>query len=92
LAAGMERKDWLALCAVHSDAWLMALVFFYAARFADDGRWAAAAGAGRGRGAPAAACKPLLQWWRCADCIRTSQSTSAWVPRRRPIRMQPVRG
>lgn len=36
----MERKDWLALCAVHSDAWLMALAFFYAARFADDGRWA----------------------------------------------------
>lgn len=38
----MERKDWLALCAVHSDAWLMALAFFYAARFADDGRWACA--------------------------------------------------
>lgn len=38
--AGMERKDWLALCAVHGDAWLMALVFFYAARFADDGRCA----------------------------------------------------
>lgn len=36
--AGMERKDWLALCAVHSDAWLMSLAFFYAARFDADGR------------------------------------------------------
>ncbi|EFN55574.1 hypothetical protein CHLNCDRAFT_17706, partial [Chlorella variabilis] len=35
---GMERKDWLALCAVHSDAWLMSLLFFYAARFDADGR------------------------------------------------------
>ncbi|KAL4436766.1 hypothetical protein ABPG75_003905 [Micractinium tetrahymenae] len=35
---GMERKDWLALCAVHSDAWLMSLAFFYAARFDADGR------------------------------------------------------
>lgn len=36
--AGMERKDWLALCAVHSDAWLQSLVFFYAARFDAEGR------------------------------------------------------
>jgi hypothetical protein len=35
---GMERKDWLALCAVHSDAWLMSLAFFYSARFDADGR------------------------------------------------------
>ena len=34
----MEKKDWLALCAVHSDAWLMSVVFFYAARFDDSGR------------------------------------------------------
>jgi hypothetical protein len=34
----MERKDWLALCAVHSDAWLMSLAFFYSARFDADGR------------------------------------------------------
>lgn len=34
----MERKDWLALCAVHSDAWLISLAFFYAARFDADGR------------------------------------------------------
>ena len=34
----MERKDWLALCAVHSDAWLMSVLFFYAARFDDAGR------------------------------------------------------
>ena len=36
--AGMDRKDWLALCAVHSDAWLYSLAFFYAARFDADGR------------------------------------------------------
>ena len=35
---GMDRKDWLALCAVHSDAWLMSVLFFYAARFDDAGR------------------------------------------------------
>lgn len=35
---GMERKDWLGLCAVHSDAWLMSVAFFYAARYEDDGR------------------------------------------------------
>jgi hypothetical protein len=35
---GMEKKDWLALCAVHSDAWLMSVLFFYAARFDDTGR------------------------------------------------------
>lgn len=35
---GMEKKDWLALCAVHSDAWLMSVLFFYAARFDDAGR------------------------------------------------------
>ena len=35
---GMDRKDWLALCAVHNDAWLMSVLFFYAARFDDSGR------------------------------------------------------
>lgn len=35
---GMDRKDWLALCAVHSDAWLMSVVFFFAARFNEFGR------------------------------------------------------
>jgi hypothetical protein len=34
----MEKKDWLALCAVHSDAWIMSVLFFYAARFDDAGR------------------------------------------------------
>lgn len=29
---GMERKDWLALVAVHSDAWLIAVAFYYAAK------------------------------------------------------------
>lgn len=30
---GMDRYDWLSLVAVHSDAWLLAVAFFYAARF-----------------------------------------------------------
>lgn len=35
---GMNRKDWLALIAVHSDAWLMAVAFYYAARLDAIGR------------------------------------------------------
>jgi hypothetical protein len=34
----MERKDWFALCAVHADAWLMSVLFFFAARYDDEGR------------------------------------------------------
>ncbi|KAJ7561117.1 hypothetical protein O6H91_03G014500 [Diphasiastrum complanatum] len=30
---GMQRKDWLSLVAVHSDAWLFAVAFYYGARF-----------------------------------------------------------
>lgn len=30
---GMDRKDWLSLVAVHSDSWLLAVAFFFAARF-----------------------------------------------------------
>lgn len=30
---GMQRKDWLSLVAVHSDAWLLAVAFYYGARF-----------------------------------------------------------
>ena len=29
----LQRKDWLALVAVHSDAWLMAVAFYYGAKF-----------------------------------------------------------
>lgn len=29
---GMNRKDWLKLVAVHSDAWLLAVAFFYGAK------------------------------------------------------------
>ena len=29
---GMVRKDWLALVAVHSDAWLMSVAFYYGAK------------------------------------------------------------
>lgn len=30
---GMEESDWLALVAVHSDAWLLAVAFYFGARF-----------------------------------------------------------
>jgi hypothetical protein len=29
----MQRKDWLSMVAVHSDAWLIAVAFFYGALF-----------------------------------------------------------
>ena len=29
---GMVRKDWLALVAVHSDAWLLSVAFYYGAK------------------------------------------------------------
>ncbi|KAI8468907.1 MAG: hypothetical protein J3K34DRAFT_522566 [Monoraphidium minutum] len=35
---GMGRKDWIALVAVHSDAWLMAVAFFYAVKLDASGR------------------------------------------------------
>lgn len=35
---GMQRRDWLALVAVHSDAWLMAVAFFYAVKLDAAGR------------------------------------------------------
>lgn len=35
---GMSRKDWLALVAVHSDAWLMSVAFFYAVKLDATGR------------------------------------------------------
>jgi hypothetical protein len=38
----MARKDWLALVAVHSDAWLMAVALFYAVKLDREGRCAAA--------------------------------------------------
>ncbi|CAM0955460.1 unnamed protein product [Alopecurus aequalis] len=33
---GMNEKDWLALVAVHSDSWLLAVSFYFAARFGFD--------------------------------------------------------
>ncbi|KAJ3678112.1 hypothetical protein LUZ60_001915 [Juncus effusus] len=33
---GMDEKDWLALVAVHSDAWLLAVAFYFGARFSFD--------------------------------------------------------
>jgi hypothetical protein len=35
----MQRKDWLGLVAVHSDAWLMALAFYKGARLDAEERW-----------------------------------------------------
>ena len=35
---GMQRKDWLGLVAVHSDAWLMALAFYKGARLDSEER------------------------------------------------------
>ncbi|KAL6658597.1 hypothetical protein ACP70R_001562 [Stipagrostis hirtigluma subsp. patula] len=38
---GMDEKDWLSLVAVHSDAWLLAVAFYFGARFGFDkeSRW-----------------------------------------------------
>lgn len=36
---GMQRKDWLSLVAVHSDAWLLAVSFYYGARFDKNERY-----------------------------------------------------
>lgn len=33
---GMDRKDWLDLVAVHSDTWLLAVAYYFAARFGFD--------------------------------------------------------
>jgi Alfin len=30
---GMDEKDWLALVAVHSDAWLLSVSFYFGSRF-----------------------------------------------------------
>ena len=35
---GMKRGDWLALVAVHSDAWLMSVAFYYSAKFSAEQR------------------------------------------------------
>jgi len=35
---GMQRKDWIGLAAIHSDAWLMSLSFYKGARLDQDGR------------------------------------------------------
>ncbi len=35
---GMQKRDFLALVAVHSDAWLMAVAFFYAVKLDASGR------------------------------------------------------
>ena len=33
---GMKEKDWLSLVAVHSDAWLLGVAFYFGARFGFD--------------------------------------------------------
>lgn len=49
-----QRKDWLALVAVHSDAWLMAVAFYYGAKFDASKRcvWESWTGASAGAGCP----------------------------------------
>jgi Alfin len=37
---GMYKREWLALVAVHSDSWLLAVAFFYAVRLDNAGRCA----------------------------------------------------
>lgn len=37
---GMARKEWLALVAVHSDAWLMSVAFYYGAKLNGEQRYA----------------------------------------------------
>jgi hypothetical protein len=32
----MQEKDWLSLVAVHSDAWLLAVAFYFGSRFGFD--------------------------------------------------------
>lgn len=39
---GMAKKEWLALVAVHSDAWLMSVAFYYGAKLNADQRCALA--------------------------------------------------
>jgi hypothetical protein len=36
---GMNRRDWLALVAVHSDSWLISVAFYYAARLNRNDRY-----------------------------------------------------
>lgn len=36
----MQRKDWLALVAVHSDSWLLSVAFFYGVKLDQAGRCA----------------------------------------------------
>jgi hypothetical protein len=33
---GMQDKDWLSLVAVHSDSWLIAIAYYFGARFGFD--------------------------------------------------------
>ena len=37
---GMNRRDWLALVAVHSASWLVSVAFYYAARLNRNDRYA----------------------------------------------------
>lgn len=50
---GMAKKDWLALVAVHSDAWLLAVAFYYGAKLSGPERCAIRrAAVGRARRLP----------------------------------------
>lgn len=79
---GMARKDWLALVAVHSDAWLMAVAFFYAVKLDSNGRYALP-----GAWIAAAAC-----WygWFCTAAAG-SMTAAAPTPTMRQRLHQPIR-
>lgn len=66
---GMQRKDWLGLVAVHSDAWLMALAFYKGARLDKEERCAVGSPARLQVATPGSACPesaPKLEArWQC---------------------------
>jgi hypothetical protein len=62
-----QRKDWLALVAVHSDAWLMAVAFYFAAKFDKMERCGA-------RGAPGHACALARRPWPFSRCLRLTSA------------------
>jgi len=41
---GMKRRDWLSLVAVHSDAWVVSVAFFFAAKLNANERYYCAPG------------------------------------------------
>ncbi|KAG6488238.1 hypothetical protein ZIOFF_056997 [Zingiber officinale] len=79
---GMEGKDWLALVAVHSDAWLLAVAFYFGARFGFDKESSLV---GERPPRPASTIvggpmSPLVQTTKIMLCISTSNSAAQGPP------------